>query len=99
MVAPSRNRLSRLAQPPKHHLPDPALATRILGLDENTLLSGKKSTLPIPRDGSLPGHLFESQVTLGIRVFAQVIEVFRIYTLARDLFERRFCAPLQKIIT
>jgi len=30
---PSRNRLNRLAQPPKHHLADPALAVRILGLD------------------------------------------------------------------
>ena len=71
---PSRNRLSRLSQPPKHHLADPALATRILGLDANALLTGKESTLPIPRDGSLLGHLFESLVTLGIRVFAQAGE-------------------------
>jgi len=71
---PSRNRLSRLAQPPKHHLADPALAARILGLDENALLTGKESALPIPRDGSLLGHLFESLVTLGIRVFAQAAE-------------------------
>jgi predicted AAA+ superfamily ATPase len=71
---PSRNRLSRLAQPPKHHLADPALAARILGLDENALLTGKEPSLSIPRDGSLLGHLFESLVTLGIRVFAQAAE-------------------------
>lgn len=72
--SPSRNRLSRLAQPPKHHLADPALAARILGLDEQALLTGKEPSLSIPRDGSLLGHLFESLVTLGIRVFAQAAE-------------------------
>ena len=71
---PSRNRLSRLTQPPKHHLADPALAARILGLDESALLSGQESKLSIPREGSLLGHLFESLVTLGIRVFAQAAE-------------------------
>ena len=30
---PTRNRLARLSQAPKHHLADPALATRLLGLD------------------------------------------------------------------
>ena len=71
---PSRNRLSRLTQPPKHHLADPALAARILGLDESALLSGQESKLPIPREGALLGNLFESLVTLGIRVFAQAAE-------------------------
>ena len=68
---PSRNRLNRLAQPPKHHLADPALAARILGLDADALLSGVESGLSIPRDGTLLGHLFESLVTLCIRVYAQ----------------------------
>ncbi len=68
---PSRNRLSRLAQPPKHHLADPALAARILGLDADALLSGVESGLSIPRDGTLLGHLFESLVTLCLRVYAQ----------------------------
>ena len=71
---PSRNRLNRLAQPPKHHLADPALAVRMLGLDTGALLAGEDSKLPIPRDGSLLGHLFESLVTLGIRTFAQAAE-------------------------
>ena len=71
---PSRNRLNRLAQPPKHHLADPALAVRILGLDAEALLSGSEPKLPIPRDGRLLGHLFESLVTLNVRVYAQAAE-------------------------
>lgn len=71
---PSRNRLNRLAQPPKHHLADPALAVRMLGLDADALLSGQEPSLPIPRDGRLLGHLFESLVTLNMRVYAQAAE-------------------------
>ena len=71
---PSRNRLNRLAQSPKHHLADPALAVRMLGLDADALLAGKEPKLTLPRDGALLGRLFESLVTLGIRVFAQAAE-------------------------
>ena len=71
---PSRNRLNRLAQPPKHHLADPALAARLLGLDADALLSGRESGPSIPRDGSLLGQLFESLVTLCVRVHAQAAE-------------------------
>jgi uncharacterized protein len=71
---PSKNYLSRLSRPPKHHLADPALAARILGLDANALLRGQESGPPIHRDGTLLGHLFESLVTLNVRVFAQRAE-------------------------
>lgn len=71
---PTRNHLNRLAQPPKHHLADPALAARLLGLDEDALLAGAEPGPAIPRDGTLLGHLFESLVTLSIRVFAQAAE-------------------------
>jgi hypothetical protein len=71
---PSHSRLSRLAQPPKHHLADPALAVRMLGLDADALLRGVESGPSIPRDGSLLGHLFESLVTLSVRVYAQAAE-------------------------
>jgi predicted AAA+ superfamily ATPase len=71
---PTRNHLSRLSQPPKHHLADPALAVRLLGLDEEALLSGSEPAPVTPRDGPLLGRLFESLVTLGIRVFAQAAE-------------------------
>lgn len=71
---PSRNRLNRLAQAPKHHLADPALAARILGLDAEALLSGSEAGPRVPRDGTLLGHLFESLVTLCVRVYAQAAE-------------------------
>jgi uncharacterized protein len=71
---PSRNRLNRLAQPPKHHLADPALAARMLGLEADALLSGVEPGPRIPRDGTLLGHLFESLVTLSVRVYAQAAE-------------------------
>lgn len=71
---PSRNILNRLGQSPKHHLADPALAVRVLGLDGNALLFGEESNTPVPRDGTLLGNLFESLVTLCARVYAQAAE-------------------------
>ena len=71
---PSRNFITRLTQPPKHHLADPALAIRLLGLDEKALISGLESGPPIPRHGTLLGHLFESLVTQTVRVLAQAAE-------------------------
>jgi hypothetical protein len=66
--------LNRLGQSPKHHLADPALAVRVLGLDGNALLFGEESNTPVPRDGTLLGNLFESLVTLCVRVYAQTAE-------------------------
>lgn len=71
---PTKNHLNGLAQPPKHHLADPALAVRLLGLSEEALLNAEESPHPIPRDGTLLGCLFESLVTLSIRVLAQALE-------------------------
>lgn len=68
---PTGNRLRRLASPPKHHLADPALASRLLGVDADTLLRGRQAGPSIPRDGTLLGALFESLVTLCVRVYAQ----------------------------
>lgn len=72
---PSRNRISRLSAPPKHQLVDPALAARLLGLEAETLLSGQQVGPPVPREGTLLGGLFESLVTLDLRVYAQQSEV------------------------
>jgi hypothetical protein len=72
--APTRNQLTRLTQAPKHHLADPALAARLLGVDEHALLDGARSPHPTPRDGTLMGQLFESLVTLSVRVYAQSAE-------------------------
>lgn len=71
---PTTNRLSRLARPPKHHLADPALALSILGLDAEALLRGGEAGPRIFREGALLGNLFESLVTLDVRVFAQAAE-------------------------
>lgn len=68
---PGRNHLHRLAQAPKHHLADPALAVRLLGLDAKALLAGGSGNVTLPRDGVLLGGLFESLATMSVRVFAQ----------------------------
>lgn len=67
---PSNNRLKELGQAPKHQLADPALAAQLLGVQASTLLAGRSSGPSIPRDGTLLGALFESLVTLSVRVYA-----------------------------
>jgi hypothetical protein len=71
---PTRNHLSRLAAGPKHHLADPGLAARLLGATPSALLGSQPLGPPIPRDGTLLGALFESLVTLCVRVYAQSAE-------------------------
>lgn len=71
---PSRNHIGRLAAPPKHHLADPGLAARLLGAGSDALLAGGAPGPVMPRDGTLLGVLFESLVTLSVRVYAQATE-------------------------
>ncbi len=71
---PSRNHIAELALPPKHHLADPSLAARLLGVTASTLLKGRAPEPSIPRDGTLLGALFESLVTLSVRVYAERAE-------------------------
>lgn len=68
---PTRNRLRRLTSQTKHHLADPALAARLLGVDADALLKAHPVGPSVPRDGTLLGALFESLVTLCVRVYAQ----------------------------
>ncbi len=68
---PTRSRLTRLTQPPTHHLADPALAARLLGVGAGQLLDGRSGAMSMPRDGTLLGALFESLVAQSIRVYAQ----------------------------
>lgn len=70
---PTRNHLQRLVAAPKHHLADPALAVRLLGLEAGALLSGQGPT-SIPRDGTFLGSLFESLAVQAARVYAQAAE-------------------------
>jgi predicted AAA+ superfamily ATPase len=67
---PTLSHLSELATSPKHHLVDPALATELLGLSVDALLSGRERQGQI-RDGAFFGALFESLITLNVRVYAQ----------------------------
>jgi predicted AAA+ superfamily ATPase len=71
---PTLRPLSKLTAAPKHQLADPALAARLLGADVSSLLDGRPLGPPVPRDGSLLGALFESLVTLCVRVYAQDAE-------------------------
>jgi hypothetical protein len=68
---PLRNAFTRLGQAPKHHLVDPALAARLLGTSAASLSAGDDAGPPRLRDGNLTGRLFESLVTLSVRVYAQ----------------------------
>ena len=68
---PGFNFLAQLAQAPKRHLVDPALAVRALGLNAEMLLNGEQGVLKLEDQGNLLGRLFESLVTLSIKVFAQ----------------------------
>lgn len=71
--APTGSLLTRLGQTPKHHLTDPALAARLIGLSRDALLDGVGTSVG-PQSGSVLGHLFESLVTLCVRVPAQAAE-------------------------
>lgn len=71
---PTRNHLRALAAAPKHQLADPALAATLLGLDADALLEARTTDSPLVRDGALFGALFESLVTLSVRVYAQANE-------------------------
>ena len=71
---PSRNRIARVSRPPKHQLADPALAARLLGVGLDGLINAAPAGPAIPREGTLLGALFESLVTLSVRVYAQAAE-------------------------
>lgn len=71
---PTRNIAARLSAPPKHQLADPALAARLLGVDAGALLDAMPLDIAVPRAGSLLGALFESLVTLDVRVYTQAAE-------------------------
>ena len=68
------NPLSRLKRGPKHHFADPALAARLLDVTAGDLLTGRGNGPDAAREGSLPGALFESLVTLNVRVYAQAAQ-------------------------
>jgi hypothetical protein len=71
---PTLSHLRRLGSAPRHHLADPALAARLLGVEAGALLEAGTRGPLTPRDGTLLGQLFESLVTLDVRVYSQAAE-------------------------
>ena len=67
------SQFTRLARSPKHHLADPALAARLLGLNEAKLLGTGGGSVG-PEERAVLGSMFESLATLCIRVAAQAAE-------------------------
>lgn len=82
--APTRNHFSKVGASAKHHLADPALAARLLGVDARALLRGESAGPAVPRDGTLLGALFESLVTLSARVYAQASDTHVRHFRTRD---------------
>ena len=77
--SPSPNRLRGLASAPVHQMADPALAARLLGVTSERLLEGIGAW---NGDRPLLGALFQSLVTLSVRVYAQAVgaRVFHLRT-------------------
>jgi len=66
---PSFSPLRRLTVAPKHHLVDPALAARLVGVGEAGLLRGQGARAST-ETGTWLGALFESLVTQSVRAYA-----------------------------
>lgn len=66
---PVFNPLKRLTLSPKHHLVDPALAARLVGVGRAGLLHGSGERVAAGT-GTWLGALFESLVTQSVRVYA-----------------------------
>jgi len=71
--SPSRKLLSRASLAPKHFLADPALAARLLGLNEAKLLSAAAPAID-NGDRTRLGGFFEALVALSLQTYAQANE-------------------------
>jgi predicted AAA+ superfamily ATPase len=80
----AHNAFVRLASSPKHHLADPALAARLLRMGTSALLDNTTTGVKIARKEPLLGTLFESLVTLSVRVYAQAAEASVHHLRTRD---------------
>lgn len=69
---PTFSPLKRLTRSPKHHLVDPALAARLVGVGAEGLLCGKGDVAAVqPATSTWLGALFESLVVQSVRVYAE----------------------------
>jgi predicted AAA+ superfamily ATPase len=82
--SPGGSHLKRLAQSPKHHLVDPALAAHLVGATMGSLIRGEGPGGAV--DGSFLGALFESLATQTVRVLADGLQakVFHLRTQGGD---------------
>lgn len=64
--------VKRLTYSPKHHLVDPALAARLVGVGAKGLLVGRGQRIA-PSTGTWLGALFESLAVQSVRVYADAI--------------------------
>jgi len=69
---PVFNPLKRLTNAPKHHLVDPALAARLVGVGKQGLLDGKGERVGTST-GTWLGALFESLAVQSVRVYADAM--------------------------
>lgn len=69
---PSFAPLKRLTVSPKHHLVDPALAARMVGVGAKGLLLGE-GDVPSPSAGTWLGALFESLAVQSVRTYADAM--------------------------
>ena len=69
---PAFNPLKRLTYAPKHHLVDPALAARLIGVGKQGLLDGQGDRVGAGT-GTWLGALFESLAVQSVRVYAQAM--------------------------
>jgi predicted AAA+ superfamily ATPase len=67
---PRGSHLKRLAQGPKHYLVDPALAARLVGATQASLIN-EDGQPGRPKDGTFLGALFESLAVQTVRVLAE----------------------------
>lgn len=70
---PVFNPLKRLTRTPKHHLVDPALAARLVGIGKEGLLRGEDNRI-VKSTGTWLGALFESLATQSLRVYAEAAQ-------------------------
>ncbi len=63
------NPIKRLTIAPKHHLVDPDLAARLVGVEKAGLLRGEREQV-VQATGTWLGALFESLATASVRVYA-----------------------------
>ena len=78
---PAFNPIARLTHAPRHHLVDPAIAARLVGVGRDGLLRGDRAA---SATGTWLGALFESLATQSIRVYADALDATTAHLRTKD---------------